>query len=152
MTRKNGGFCMSFADLKAEVNDIVEDSSTTKKQTFEEKVKDEYIKDIVDPAENESWVQFQQRLFKTHSQEHWSGSITFYALTGVSTINFTWLWGTTTYQVCGYYENVYGRTSAMSIENIPTKAMDAVQPWSITFAGDVLETFETRIRETTSFY
>jgi hypothetical protein len=40
----------------------------------------------------------------------------------------------------------------MSIENIPTKAMDAVQPWSITFAGDVLETFETRIRETTSFY
>ena len=43
MTRKNGGFCMSFADLKADVNDIVEDSSTTKKQTFEEKVKDEYI-------------------------------------------------------------------------------------------------------------
>lgn len=50
---------MSFADLKAEVNDIVEDSSTTKKTTFEEKVKEEYIKEVVDPAENESWVQFQ---------------------------------------------------------------------------------------------
>ncbi len=61
---------MSFADLKADVNDIVEDSSTTKKQTFEEKVKDEYIKETVDPAENDSWVQFQQRLFKTHSQGH----------------------------------------------------------------------------------
>ncbi len=69
---------MSFADLKAEVNDIVEDSSTTKKQTFEEKVKDEYIKETVDPAENETWVQFQQRLFKTHSQEHWSGPINFF--------------------------------------------------------------------------
>jgi hypothetical protein len=87
---------MSFADLKAEVNDIVEDSSTTKKQTFEEKVKDEYIKDVVDPAENESWVQFQQRLFKTHSQEHWSGSITFYALTlhmalGINHIPSLWI-------------------------------------------------------------
>lgn len=87
-----------------------------------------------------------------HSQEHWSGSVTFYALTGVSTVNFTWLWGTTVYQVCGYYENVYGRTSAMSIASITTKVMDAVQPWSITFANDVLETFETKIRETCSFY
>ncbi len=34
---------MSFADLKAEVNDMVEDSTTTKKQTFEEKVKDANI-------------------------------------------------------------------------------------------------------------
>jgi hypothetical protein len=60
--------------------------------------------------------------------------------------------GKTTYQVCGYYENVYGRTSAMSIVTFATKVMDAVQPWSITFNGDVLETFETKIRETTSFY
>jgi hypothetical protein len=45
--KENGGYCISFADLKAEVNDIVEDSSTTKKTTYEEKVKDEYIKDVV---------------------------------------------------------------------------------------------------------
>ncbi len=40
----------------------------------------------------------------------------------------------------------------MSIITFVTKAMDAVQPWSITFNGDVLETFETKIRETASFY
>ncbi len=40
----------------------------------------------------------------------------------------------------------------MSIETFATKAMDTVQPWSITFIGDVAEAFEAKIRETCSFY
>lgn len=133
---------------------MVDDSNTTDKQTYDEQVADELQSKEVEPTDQDDndWVKFQRRVYREHSKNEWYGSVSYNTTQAVYTLNFNWLFSGTKYQVCGYHENIFGNESTMAIHYFDTTSLDTVQPWYINFIGEVLENFETEIREKCSFY
>jgi hypothetical protein len=52
------------------------------------------------------------------------GGASFYVAAGAVILDFDWLWSSTTYQICGRHENVYGEFSDMKMEYFVTDPKD----------------------------
>jgi len=59
------------------------------------------------------------------------GAINVYNTSSISMISLVHLWADTHYQVCGYADNVYGNTSAGSVQYFDTTAQDSNYNWEI---------------------
>jgi len=75
-----------------------------------------------------------------------------YTLSNVKTVEFTWLWASTEYQICGYLENIFGNASVVDRKYLFTPDMDVAMPWSIQFEGTLSTNLATTIREKVSVY
>jgi len=71
------------------------------------------------------------------------------------------LWGSTSYQICGFLENIYGNVSSYSNTGLAydvhywsTAAMDVNYSWSITASGttSMASVNATTIRDVVSYY
>lgn len=84
-----------------------------------------------DPADGETWVQFQQRLYKTHLMTSYFGIHIVPDASNAGTITADYLQAETDYQMCGYLENIYGDVSTISLDYWVTGDADPNYEWSI---------------------
>lgn len=99
----------------------VEEANMTEDQKNNaEKTKDDYAGTETGPADGETWIDFQQRLYKEHLADNWYGALNIYNTGSTGTINASWLFSETSYQICGYAENVYGQTSVGNVAYFST--------------------------------
>jgi hypothetical protein len=99
-----------------------------------------------DPKPGETWVDFQWRLYKTHLEQVWTGSVSITNLTVVTTLTFDWLYAATTYQLSGYLDNLNRSVDpTVYTENFTTAAIADCQPFTVSFPGDVPQSYDSVI-------
>jgi hypothetical protein len=134
----------SFSSLKSSVSSLVNQNSTASDG------KDEGANSQSDPQTGETWEDYMRRLYKGHMQSTWSGSISMFATTAVTTLTFNWLWASTTYQISGYLDNLSTSSTSPTVrtETITTLATADSQPFSLKFTGQVAQSFCTKVAQT----
>ena len=132
----------SFSTLKSSVTALINQNGTTGGTG-----KDEGANSESDPQTGETWEEFQRRLLKQHLQTQWSGSISMYATTAVSSLSFTWLWAATQYQISGYLDNLSTSSTTPTVRTEPftTLAIADSQPVALKFTGSVSPSFSSKI-------
>lgn len=100
-----------------------------------------------DPESEESWRDFQQRLYKVHLQTQWMGALSVYSQVPGPIVAFPWLWASTVYQITGYLEDLRSETpSALPMEYFATAAMAGSQCFSLSFQGLVYAAFNSTVQ------
>lgn len=103
---------------------VDEANYTADQKANADKMSDDYAGTETDPAEGEEWAAFEHRLYKEHLADSWYGALNIYNTASSQTINATWLFSETEYQICGYADNVFGQTSAGNVAYFQTTNQD----------------------------
>ena len=132
----------SFSTLKSSVTALINSNGTSTGGG-----KDNGANSQSDPRQDETWEDFQRRLYRLHLQTKWTGSISMYATTAVTSLSFTWLWAASTYQISGYLDNLStsSTTPPVRTETFTTLAIADSQPVSLKFTGLVAESFSSTL-------
>jgi len=132
----------SFSTLKSSITALINQNGTTGGDG-----KDDGANSQSDPQTGETWEDYQRRLLKQHMQTTWSGSISMYATTAVTSLPFTWLWAATQYQISGYLDNLStaSTTPTVRTETFTTLAIADSQPVAIKFTGQVAQSFSSKV-------
>ena len=74
-----------------------------------------------DPALSESWESFQRRLYKAHLMTSYYGRALQYSTS--TSLEFTWLWAGTQYELTGYFVDQYEEASEMLSVGLETEGL-----------------------------
>jgi hypothetical protein len=142
-----GSTILSFDELTSEVGSVITSSdSTSGAAQLDSQIAE------TDPAEGETWVEFQQRVYQAHVMDYWIGGDAVVTTADSFTRNFYWLYAGTKYQISGYLDNGYSTNSPAKTEYFTTVATYDSQPFAVKFTGSVLDSFTSRIAEVTAQY
>lgn len=84
-----------------------------------------------EPKDDETWAEFQQRLYTEHRMMIWYGTHVIPDSANVAAINVHWLWSGADYQICGIMQNIFGQTGDVKVYYFSTTASDNPQEWTI---------------------
>jgi hypothetical protein len=148
-----GSMILSYTELSTEVGSVISSrNSTSNAAQLDAQIDDEYNNRETDPAEGESWVEFQQRVYQAHVMDYWVGGDAVVTTTNSFTRNFYWLYAGTKYQISGYLDDGYSTNSTAKTEYFTTVATYDSQPFAVKFTGSVLDSFTSRIAEVAAQY
>jgi hypothetical protein len=146
-----GSKILSYSSLVDLVGSTISASNSTTSPATEQlnqQIADEYSSREVDPNDDETWVEFQHRVYKSHLEDTWMGADAVVTTANSYTRTFTWLYGGTKYQISGYLENGYDTSSSVvKTDYFTTAAQADSQPFTINFKGNVLQSYASAIGE-----
>lgn len=101
---------------------------------------------------DETWEEYQYRLYRAHLQDSWYGALNIYNTSASYSINATWLFSATEYQICGYAQNVYNTAGTVAYTTFVTTATDANYKWTIQVTGSTTSSIEeSKVNEKVAF-
>ena len=80
------------------------------------------------------------------------GAVPFAHDSDSTTIVLSDIWSGTKYQMCGYFENVYGQASAVSHGLFETASSDNSSKYVVTFGGALPADISDEVAKSLSFY
>lgn len=84
---------------------------------------------------DETFAEFERNRYIAHLQDNYYGAMNIFNVAALGSINPTYLWAATTYQVCAYAENIYGNASEGEVVYFSTAAADSKTNWEVTAIG-----------------
>jgi len=129
--------CSTQADIEkyAARPNTSDNDKTDDQKSNESKMKDDYLGQSTDPASGQSWAEFSRARYTAHKQTVYYGAINVYNTSSVGSINASWLWANTEYQICGFAENVFEQSSVGAVAYFTTTATDTAQSWTVGATG-----------------